>query len=107
MHPGWAQTNGLDGLFELHPSYKSWFSSFRSAADGADTINWLLTQHNVESGKFWFDREVAREHQWLAGTHSLEGEQDALWEFAEAATEARCNCPKSDHDMESTENCQD
>lgn len=84
MHPGWVKTNGLDGLFELHPSYKSWVAGFRTPADGADTINWLLmSDDKVDTGRFWFDREEAKEHQFLAGTQSSESEQQALWQFVE------------------------
>ena len=86
MHPGWVKTDGLDGLFELHPSYKSWYSSFREAPDGADTIVWLLTQPDIQSGMFWFDREVASEHQWLAQTHSDELTKQALWDWVEQQT---------------------
>lgn len=83
MHPGWAKTDGLGGLFELYPSYQSWYESFRSPEDGADTIVWLLTQEGVASGQFWFDREIASEHQWLAGTSSTTEEQQALWQYCE------------------------
>ena len=91
MHPGWVQTDGLDGLFELHPSYKSWYSNFREARDGADTIVWLLAQprpqySTIQSGQFWFDREIAAEHQWFAQTCNTQDEADALWAYAERNT---------------------
>lgn len=41
MHPGWAKTDALEGLFELHPSYRKYHKNFRTPDDGADTINWL------------------------------------------------------------------
>jgi len=87
MHPGWVQTDGLDGLFELHPSYREWYSSFREPQDGADTIVWLLAQKDLETGKFWFDREIASEHQWLARTTTDEATKLALWEYAQQQTE--------------------
>lgn len=80
MHPGWCKTDGLSGLFELHPTYKSGFEKFRSAEDGADTINWLLV-NDVESGKFWFDRLVADEHKFLACTRNTDEKADELWDW--------------------------
>ena len=59
------------------------YSSFREAKDGADTIVWLLAQKGIETGRFWFDREVAAEHQWLAATHTDEATQQALWAYAQ------------------------
>ena len=38
MHPGWAQSNGLDGLFELYPAYKGFLKNFRTPEQGADTM---------------------------------------------------------------------
>eukprot|EP00747_Dinoflagellata_sp_TGD_P096056 gnl/TRDRNA2_/TRDRNA2_166714_c0_seq1.p1 gnl/TRDRNA2_/TRDRNA2_166714_c0~~gnl/TRDRNA2_/TRDRNA2_166714_c0_seq1.p1 ORF type:complete len:328 (-),score=59.19 gnl/TRDRNA2_/TRDRNA2_166714_c0_seq1:66-1049(-) len=86
MHPGWCKTAGLDGLFEAHPAYKVGFDGWRSAAEGADTIVWLMAGQaptNTE-GSFFFDREQAKEHQWFAGTRSTPEDVNRLWSFCEA-----------------------
>jgi NAD(P)-dependent dehydrogenase (short-subunit alcohol dehydrogenase family) len=87
MHPGWAKSAGLDGLFELHPAYKSWSEDFRTPEDGADTMVWLAaTPPPACTGKFFFDRAEAPEHKTLAGTESKSKEIKQLWEFCEAKT---------------------
>jgi hypothetical protein len=87
MHPGWAQSAGLDGLFELHPSYKSMSDSFRSPEDGADTMVWLAATPPPKcTGKFFFDRAEAPEHRTFAGTESKSQEIRKLWEFCEEKT---------------------
>lgn len=53
MHPGWADTPGVQRSLPLFRSLTK--PVLRSPAQGADTIVWLAGEE-VESGKFWLDR---------------------------------------------------
>lgn len=57
MHPGWADTEGLqEAMPDFHTSNKD---TLRSASHGADTITFLAScPKDLDSGKFWFDRQV-------------------------------------------------
>eukprot|EP00164_Ancoracysta_twista_P001202 GFYU01001577.1.p1 GENE.GFYU01001577.1~~GFYU01001577.1.p1 ORF type:complete len:347 (-),score=92.17 GFYU01001577.1:30-1070(-) len=61
MHPGWAETPGVD-------SAMPWFAALmrpflRTPWEGADTIVWLAeTDESYDTGKFWFDREAVETH---------------------------------------------
>jgi hypothetical protein len=59
MHPGWADTEGLqEAMPDFHSSSKD---TLRSAAQGADTITFLAScPRELETGKFWFDRQVKK-----------------------------------------------
>jgi dehydrogenase/reductase SDR family protein 12 len=61
MHPGWVETPGLTGAL---PLFSSLFGIiFRTPAQGADTINWLIaTQQDLVSGELYFDRAVVSRH---------------------------------------------
>lgn len=60
MHPGWAETpgveNSLPGFFNLFKGH------LRTPEEGIDTILWLLEQKSLETGKLWFDRALKNEH---------------------------------------------
>ena len=87
-HPGWSDTPGVRG-----PSM-DWFNSrmegnLRSPKEGADTVLWLavgddavLDQTEV-GGKFWFDRQVVREHMTMAWTREKEKDRVLLWNCLE------------------------
>jgi dehydrogenase/reductase SDR family member 12 len=68
-HPGWADTPGVrTSIPKFHETYKK---QLRSAQEGSDTIVWLCLSDeagNAESGQFWFDRQIAPKHLWMAGT---------------------------------------
>ena len=57
MHPGWVYTKGLrDSLPKFFNLMKN---RLRTSEEGSDTILWLLlTKKNIESGGFYFDREI-------------------------------------------------
>ncbi len=57
MHPGWADTPGVEG--SLPGFYKVTRSFLRTAEQGSDTIVWLAAAPEVSdtSGQFWLDRE--------------------------------------------------
>jgi NAD(P)-dependent dehydrogenase (short-subunit alcohol dehydrogenase family) len=57
MHPGWADTPGVQG--SLPGFYRLMQSLLRTPEQGADTIVWLASapEAGQVSGKFWLDRE--------------------------------------------------
>jgi len=62
MHPGWADTPGVEGA--LPGFYRLTRSLLRSPQEGADTIVWLAaaTEAGEVSGEFWLDREIHPSH---------------------------------------------
>ena len=69
MHPGWVATRALQ---EALPGFTSWLASrLRNHYQGADTILWLLYRDSFESGRFWFDRQLARTDPlpWTRSSH--------------------------------------
>ena len=79
MHPGWADTPGVQE--SLPTFYRILGSSLRSPRQGADTILWLAASPRVaqESGKFWFDRRPRETHK-LRRTQSSPADRERLWE---------------------------
>lgn len=79
MHPGWADTPGLEaGL----PGFRRLMGPLlRDAASGADTIVWLAASHEAgrSTGRFWLDRRPRRTHRW-PGTRETAEDRAALWE---------------------------
>ena len=58
MHPGWVATNGQKDSLPLFFSMMK--NRLRDLEEGADTILWLLlTEENLKSGGFYFDRKIA------------------------------------------------
>ena len=57
MHPGWVYTEGLKNSL---PNFFSLMKNkLRNLEEGADTILWLLlTEKNIISGGFYFDRQI-------------------------------------------------
>ena len=62
MHPGWADTPGVETA--LPEFYKLTKRFLRTPAEGADTAVWLATSTEAGrvSGKFWLDREQHPSH---------------------------------------------
>ena len=57
MHPGWVATPGLKDALPMFFSFMK--NRLRDLKEGADTILWLLlTEENLKSGGFYFDREM-------------------------------------------------
>jgi dehydrogenase/reductase SDR family protein 12 len=62
MHPGWADTPGVQGSL---PTFRSLTRTIlRTPEMGADTIVWLAARAQIPgpSGRFWFDRREAPLH---------------------------------------------
>ncbi len=59
MHPGWV---GTQGLKDALPKFYSFFEKrLRGAAEGSDTIVWLLiTNKKLVNGGFYFDRKKVK-----------------------------------------------
>ena len=85
MHPGWADTPGVQSAI---PAFRAVTSVIlRTPRQGADTIAWLVgTDREIPSGRFWCDRETVPEHR-VPGTRRSDtaGRRDALWAWCEAA----------------------
>jgi dehydrogenase/reductase SDR family member 12 len=84
MHPGWADTGGLQSSL---PGFTKFMAGrLRTAEQGADTIVWLCAaeQAAASSGRFWFDRRVARTH-FLPFQRESASERRELWDLCERA----------------------
>lgn len=80
MHPGWSVTPGVKTAM---PDFvASYGGSFRTAAQGADTIVWLAIHGpSLPNGAFWRDRQVELEHFWLSGTSYPESQEVVLYDW--------------------------
>ena len=85
MHPGWADTPGLEvGL----PVFRSVLGPLlRTPAEGADTIVWLAAadEPGRTTGKFWLDRAPRSTHKLIRSGDTPE-ERLRLWELCERLT---------------------
>ena len=82
MHPGWVDTPGVRDAI---PGFWNFTKNrLRSLDEGADTILWLLlTQNEIPSGEFWFDRSRQKKvaFPW---THNSNEEREDLYNLCEA-----------------------
>ena len=77
MHPGWADTPGLEVL----PAFRRVVGPLlRTAGQGADTISWLAASHEMtwQSGGFYLDRQPHLTNV-LPGTDLGPEERTELW----------------------------
>lgn len=86
MHPGWAETEGVNEALEGGRLGVSSIDGFRTAAQGADTIVWLGCVQREDAlhdsnGKVFFDRAVTPSDVWR-GTLTSEAQKEALWDAA-------------------------
>ena len=90
MHPGWANTPGVEG--SLPGFYRLTKPLLRSASHGADTIVWLAAarEPGLCTGKFWHDRRQ-RNPSLLPGTAHREEDRVTLIEFLEAQNHQSLN----------------
>jgi dehydrogenase/reductase SDR family member 12 len=82
MHPGWADTPGVES--SLPAFHKLTRRFLRTPEEGADTIVWLATATEAAkvSGGFWLDREQHPTHI-LSRTKERPGDKDKLLEALE------------------------
>lgn len=91
MHPGWANTPGVEQSLPLF--WRITKPILRTADSGADTIIWLAACDRAQqhSGKFWFDREPRSTHL-LPGTRSSQAVHQTLWESVHAWSKVNPSC---------------
>jgi len=78
MHPGWADTPGVEKSL---PSFHQLLNSIlRTPLEGADTAIWLASSKSAQeqSGKLFLDRVVRRTHVFPWTRESLEDRRDLL-----------------------------
>jgi dehydrogenase/reductase SDR family protein 12 len=84
MHPGWADTPGV----QTHlPRFRSLMRPvLRTAAEGADTVVWLLAADGLDpsTGGFWCDRAPRPTH-FLGRHQESDSDRAKLWAFCERA----------------------
>lgn len=82
MHPGWADTPGVER--SLPRFYKVLKPLLRTPRSGADTAVWLVASRDAAelNGRLCFDREPRRTHV-LAGTRERPEDRQALWDLCE------------------------
>ncbi len=86
MHPGWADTPGVQSSL---PRFRRLTAPIlRNAAQGADTILWLAAAEEAAagSGGFWHDRRRRPEHR-LPNTRERPGDAARLYDLCRTLTE--------------------
>ena len=87
MHPGWADTPGVDAGI---PGFgKVMGPLLRTPEQGADTMVWLAADDSVEetTGAFWHDRAVRSTHKIKATARTdTPARREALWAWCEQHT---------------------
>ena len=85
MHPGWADTPGVQSSL---PRFRRLTAPIlRTPAQGADTILWLATAEEpaAATGGFWHDRRRRPEHR-LPTTRERPGDAERLYELCRELT---------------------
>lgn len=87
MHPGWADTPGVE---EALPTFRKIVGPFlRTPEQGADTLVWLAADEEAleSSGKFWLDRRPRNTHKTPKTKAADTGEErQKLWKRCEEQT---------------------
>ena len=81
MHPGWADTPGVEGAL---PGFRKVVGPLlRTPEEGADTMAWLATgdEPAMTTGGFWLDRRPRWTHR-VPATRSDQDEAERLWAWA-------------------------
>jgi dehydrogenase/reductase SDR family member 12 len=88
MHPGWADTPGLEA--SLPGFHRIMGPLLRDARAGADTIVWLGADTGAPlhtTGRFWLDRQPQPTH-YLPWTREAETDRARLWDVCERLSAA-------------------
>ena len=88
MHPGWADTPGVQS--SLPRFHRTLSPVLRSPADAADTVLWLLASADggASSGGFWHDRRRRPIHRLPSTRRSdTEARRHQLWEWVVSQTD--------------------
>jgi NAD(P)-dependent dehydrogenase (short-subunit alcohol dehydrogenase family) len=82
MHPGWADTPGVESGIPLFQKVMS--PLLRTAEQGADTIVWLAAaaEPGETTGRFWHDREPRPTHR-SSRTRETPEQRERLWRALE------------------------
>jgi NAD(P)-dependent dehydrogenase (short-subunit alcohol dehydrogenase family) len=87
MHPGWADTPGVDAGI---PGFgKVMGPLLRTPEQGADTMVWLAADDSLEetTGAFWHDRAVRSTHKIkMTARTDTPARREALWAWCEQHT---------------------
>jgi NAD(P)-dependent dehydrogenase (short-subunit alcohol dehydrogenase family) len=81
LHPGWADTPGVESAL---PGFRRVVGPLlRTPEEGADTMVWLATADEpaTSTGRFWLDRRPRWTHR-VPMTRADAAEADRLWEWA-------------------------
>jgi dehydrogenase/reductase SDR family protein 12 len=87
MHPGWADTPGVQTSL---PRFRKLMRPLlRDADQAADTIFWLASadEPGARSGLFWHDREARPLHR-VPWTRETPGDRERLWSECERLTDS-------------------
>ena len=78
MHPGWVDTPALKQ--SMPDFYEKMKSDLKDAPEGADTINYLAIApfNSLQSGEFYYDREIADKHLTISCTTYNQKQADSL-----------------------------
>lgn len=78
MHPGWADTPGIQKALPLFRSLTRFI--LRSYSEGADTVVWLAMKPDFKPyGQFWFDRRARSVHR-MGSTRNSQEDIQRYWE---------------------------
>lgn len=79
MHPGWADTPGVEKSLPLFRKITGPF--LRTPEQGADTMVWLAASEEAgeSTGLFWHDRKPRPTHR-LKGTVEAHADREGLWD---------------------------
>lgn len=91
MHPGWADTPGVQSSLPIFRALTSFM--LRDAKQGADTIIWLACSETVKdkSGMFFFDRLPRRTRAPFSKTESSVEDRAKLWDYCENLAQSLSN----------------
>ena len=92
MHPGWADTPGVESSLPLF--HRAMRPLLRTPAQGADTALWLAASPAARRhrGVFLFDRAEWRTH-FLRSTRESDEDRRTLWRLCEFATPPEPTAP--------------
>jgi dehydrogenase/reductase SDR family protein 12 len=84
MHPGWADTQGVQNAMPLFRALTR--PIIRTPTDGADTIVWLgaAPEPLRSTGRFWHDRRTRPTHYLIGAGAESEERRRALWDYCQA-----------------------
>ena len=88
MHPGWADTAGIQHAMPVFRKVAG--PILRSDAEGADTIVWLgaAAEPLQSTGKLWMDRAIRPTHYRFGASEDSVDTREELWQLCERLANA-------------------